>query len=124
MAEDVEELVKRLRGLLRRAPPQYTGGLQGYAAAAMVDRDTINQAADTLESLRASITRVEEERDEAVKALEPFAQEAEVWGAYEGTLALCDPEGDVSPFNVTMADVRRVADVHARLSRPTSAEGK
>lgn len=53
------------------------------------------------------------------KALEPFARDADAWprNADSDTLALTDPEGIASPYNITVGDLRR-----ARSALPASDE--
>jgi len=67
-------------------------------------------------SLRASLTRVEEERGEAVKALEPFAQANTYGGAAypDGVYSISFSAGD---RRVSSSDFHTARDVHKRLSR-------
>lgn len=86
-------------------------------------------------SLRASLTRVEEERDEAVKALEPFARVGEVfektsddllvpWGTPDGTRVDLFRASAVTRDFITAGQMRKAHEVHTRLSRARGDEGQ
>lgn len=101
--EDPKHLPAHLERIAQR---DYVGVNEGY----WVLRD----AAVQLRDLRASLSRAEAERDEAVKALGPFAAE------YNGRR--CRDEKDHwPPFHnahaMTVGDLRMAADLCARLSR-------
>lgn len=83
MGEEVEDLVERLNSDARTLD---SNGTDGYGSTPL-DQPRIallREAAATIESLRASLTRVEEERDADGFALEAAAAWLERWAAHVG----------------------------------------
>lgn len=137
LPEAIAELT-RLRATLLRAEAWKREALE-------VEREWNPQAIAKLlelspgDSIRAAIgpaiERLTTERDEAVKALEPFKLEASKWAEMwaddfvptVGTAAACgycgeDADEAFELGRFTVGDLRRAASVHARLSR-TIANG-
>lgn len=108
MGEEVEDAIARLPETAR-----------AYARKAYLppgdSRALFDALANEIESLRASLTRVEEERDEAVKALEPLAAAAPIWP--EEYWADDHRTHDTRGCNFTIGEYRRAATLAKRLSR-------
>jgi len=131
MGEEVEEsLLLRLRG---RADAAEAANSEGTP---LVERfSLLREAASEIESLRASLTRVEEERDAERERCAGLAVElVALWREFPEKHKSDEPERRTATFtNIcvekritaqTIADKIRRGDQPTRLSRATSAEGK
>lgn len=123
MGEEVEVMLRRRASLMRPDQQIIVGSHEGL-------QDDLIAAATVIASLRASLTRVEEERDEAREALKPFVIGAHLFYSEDPddrAVSLGRWFGD-DPFQrffgdtrLTVADVRR-GYVALGLSRASPTE--
>lgn len=81
-------------------------------------RLALKTAANLIESLRSELARIAKEREEAMKALEPFAKVALVYDGHEDTDPVLAVIHSGERINVTVGDLRRAAAIRQMGEKP------